>query len=130
MKTNSDGRRYQKIKSGIYQEPLIGSSSNFKLKLRGPNQNRKLLEMKTTSNGRKKVKVEYLSNLLFDPLGKIIENPRGNVECGSAQPSLFFIVNNSPLGAFFCSLKWNVKRARIIHVLNLGLLLCILLRRK
>jgi hypothetical protein len=32
------GRRTQNIKSGISQQPLIGYSSNFKLKLRGPNQ--------------------------------------------------------------------------------------------
>ena len=36
--------------SGIFQQPLIGSSSPFKLKLRGPNW--KLFEMKTTSDGR------------------------------------------------------------------------------
>jgi hypothetical protein len=40
MKTTSDGRRPQNIKSGIFQQPLIGSSSNFKLKLRGLNQNK------------------------------------------------------------------------------------------
>ena len=34
MKTTSNGRRPQNIKSGISQQPLIGSYSNFKLKLR------------------------------------------------------------------------------------------------
>ena len=34
MKTASKGRRHQNIKSGIHQQPLIGSYSNFKLKLR------------------------------------------------------------------------------------------------
>ena len=38
--------------NGISQQPLIGSVSNFKLKLWGPNQNRKLLETKTKYNGR------------------------------------------------------------------------------
>ena len=33
MKTASNGRRLQNIKSGISQKPLIGSYSNFKLKL-------------------------------------------------------------------------------------------------
>ena len=64
MKTTSNGRRPQNIKSWISQQPLIGSSSNFKLKLRGPNQNQKYmkwrrppmeddLQWKTTSNGRR-----------------------------------------------------------------------------
>jgi hypothetical protein len=58
------------IKSGISQQPLIGSSTNLKLKPRGPNQNKIWLERKTTSDGRrppieddlKILKVEYLSN--------------------------------------------------------------------
>jgi hypothetical protein len=37
---------------GISQHPLLRFSSNFKLKLRGPNQNKILLEMKTTSDER------------------------------------------------------------------------------
>ena len=32
------------IQSGISQQPLIGYSSNLKLKLRGPNQNHKCLK--------------------------------------------------------------------------------------
>jgi hypothetical protein len=44
MKTTSNGRRPQNIKSGISQQPLIGSSSNFKLKLRGPHKNKKCLK--------------------------------------------------------------------------------------
>jgi hypothetical protein len=59
MTTNR--RRPKNLKSGIYQQPLVGSYSNFKmkllgsneddlqLKLRGPNKNKKMLEMKTTS---------------------------------------------------------------------------------
>ena len=42
-----------KYKSGISQQQLIRSSTNFKLKLREPNQNKIWLEMKTTFNGRR-----------------------------------------------------------------------------
>jgi hypothetical protein len=35
MKMTSSGRRPQNIESGIFQQPLIGSYSNFKLILRG-----------------------------------------------------------------------------------------------
>ena len=63
MKTISRGRRPQNIKGGIYYQQLIWSSSNFKIKLRGTNQNWKLPAIKTTSNGRQPqiLKVEYLS---------------------------------------------------------------------
>ena len=44
MKTTSNGRRPQNNKSWISQQHLIGSSSNFKLTLRGPNQNKKCLK--------------------------------------------------------------------------------------
>ena len=47
----SNGRQPQNIKSGISQEPLIEFSSNFELKLRKPNQNEILLQMKMTLNG-------------------------------------------------------------------------------
>jgi hypothetical protein len=40
------------IKRGISQQPLLRFSSNFKLKLRGPTQNKILLEMETTSDER------------------------------------------------------------------------------
>ena len=36
MKNTSNGRRHTNIKTGISQQPLIGSCSNFKLKLRLP----------------------------------------------------------------------------------------------
>ena len=52
MKITSNGKCPQHIKSGISQNPLIGSSSNLKLKIRGQNQNKKSLAMKTSSNGR------------------------------------------------------------------------------
>ena len=43
---------FQNIKSGISHQPLIGSSSNFKLKLRVPNQtkNRRRKTLKQISN--------------------------------------------------------------------------------
>ena len=51
------GRWPQNIKIGIFQLPLIGSSSNFNHKLMGPNQSKKSfneddIQWKTTSNGR------------------------------------------------------------------------------
>ena len=55
MKTTSDGRWPQNIKSGISQQPLIGSSSNFKLKLRGLNQN-------WNEDDLKILKLEYINN--------------------------------------------------------------------
>ena len=51
-KTTSNGRRPQNIKSLISQQPLVRFYSNFKLHLRGPNQNQ-MLKAKTTSNGRR-----------------------------------------------------------------------------
>jgi hypothetical protein len=61
-KTNSNGRRppIEDDLKILNVEYLNNTDKG------GPNRNRKLLKMKTTSNGRKKVKVEYLNNLLFD----------------------------------------------------------------
>ena len=56
----SKGRRPQNIKNLITQQPTIGSSSNFELKLRVPNQNKKILEMKMNFNGRLPLMVEDL----------------------------------------------------------------------
>jgi hypothetical protein len=42
MKKTSKGRQPQNKHSGISQQLLIGSSSNFKLKLRGPNKKGRL----------------------------------------------------------------------------------------
>jgi hypothetical protein len=47
MKRTSDGGQNQNIKSGISQQPLIGSSSNFKLKFCLK------FKMKMTSDGRR-----------------------------------------------------------------------------
>ena len=47
MKKTSNGRRPQNIHSGISQQPLIGSSLNLKLKLRGPNKKGTMLVIKT-----------------------------------------------------------------------------------
>ena len=59
MKTTSNGRQHQNIKSWISKQPLIGSSLNFKLKQRGTNQNNKFPPME---DDLKQLKVEYLSN--------------------------------------------------------------------
>jgi hypothetical protein len=45
-------RQPQNIKGGIYQQPHIGTYSNFKLKFIWPKHILKILQMKTTSNGR------------------------------------------------------------------------------
>ena len=68
MKTTSNGRWPQNIKSWISQQPLIGSSSNFKLKLRGQNQNWNFLKWRQPpmEDDLKILKVEYLSNLSSD----------------------------------------------------------------
>ena len=52
------------MKSGISQQPLIKSFSNFKPELREQTQNGKVQESKTTFNRRlsQNTKVEYLSN--------------------------------------------------------------------
>jgi hypothetical protein len=53
LKMTFTGRQPQNIKTGISQQPLIGSSLNFKFKALGPDQNGKFIEMKMTSNGRR-----------------------------------------------------------------------------
>jgi hypothetical protein len=52
MKSASNGRQPQNIKSGTSQQPLIGSYSHFKLRLRWPKYSAQILQMKTTSRGR------------------------------------------------------------------------------
>ena len=52
MKTTSNGRQPQNIKSGISQQPLIGVYSNSKIKLRWTNYIIQILKIKMTSNGR------------------------------------------------------------------------------
>ena len=63
-KTTTNGRQPQNIKSWISQQPLIGSFSNFKLKLRGPNLNKKGLNWRRPliEDNLKISKVEYISN--------------------------------------------------------------------
>ena len=73
-KMTSNGRRPQNIERGISQQPLIGSYSNSKLKLRGQNHSLLWVVMKTTKPKLKTAwnenltlsKEEYLSNLLLD----------------------------------------------------------------
>ena len=69
IKTTCNGRQPQNIKSWISQQPLIGSSSNFKLKLRGPNKNNKCLKWRQLpmEDDLKILKIEYLSNHSSDP---------------------------------------------------------------
>ena len=79
IKTTSNGRRPQNIKSWISQQPLIGSSSNFKLKLRGLNQNQKCLKWRgpPMEDDIKISKVEYLRNHWSD-LPKILNLSSGD----------------------------------------------------
>ena len=64
MKTTSNGRRRQIIKNGISQQPLNEFSSNFQLKLRGPNQNKKYSKRRRPpmEDDLKILKLEYISN--------------------------------------------------------------------
>ena len=68
MKTTSTGRWPQNIKSWISQQPITGSSSDFKLNVLGLNQkhsgdqpNSKMLEMKPTSNEKNKNTKSWIS---------------------------------------------------------------------
>ena len=69
MKTTSNGRRPQDGRqpqnniSWISQQPVIGSSSNFKLKLMGTNENQKCLKWRQLpmEEDLKILKVEYLN---------------------------------------------------------------------
>ena len=49
----SNGIRPQNIKSGLSKQPLIGSYSNFKYRLRRPKQSVQIISMKMTSYGRR-----------------------------------------------------------------------------
>ena len=63
---------------GISQQVLVGSSQNLKLKHRGPNGKRNLLEMKKTSNGRQPQNIKkYLNNHLLD-LPQLLNLSLGN----------------------------------------------------
>jgi hypothetical protein len=70
MKTTSNGRWPQNIKSWLSHQPLIGSSSNFKLILRGPNQYKKIalnkeeLQWKMTCR-YKKLNISATTDLIF-----------------------------------------------------------------
>ena len=86
-KTSPNGRWPQNIKSWISQKPLIGPPSNFKHK-RSWDQtnvekgfNEEDLQWKTTFNWR----YDFVNR------GK----PRGNLECGSTQPSLFRVFSRN-----------------------------------
>ena len=49
--------------------------------------------MKTTSNGRRPQNIKSGKSWLMNSKGEIRGKFRGNLECGSAQPSLLFIFN-------------------------------------
>ena len=67
-KTANNGRRPQNNKSWISQQPLIGFLINFKLKLRGPNQNQTCLKQKRPlmEDDHKILKVAYISKCWLD----------------------------------------------------------------
>jgi hypothetical protein len=72
-------------------------NSNFKLRLRRPKQSVQILRMKMEDD-LKILKAEYLSNHCMDRdlwvlRGKLEEMVRGNLECGSAQPSLLSLLS-------------------------------------
>ena len=68
MKTTYNVRQPQNIKSWISQQPLFGSSSNFKLNLRGPYQNQKFLKLRghPMEDDLKILKIKYISNRWSD----------------------------------------------------------------
>ena len=70
METTFNVRRPQNYKSVISQLPLTGSYLDLKFKLK----------IKNTST--------FLKTMTNFSSGKFRGNPRGNLECGSAQPSL------------------------------------------
>ena len=68
--TSHNGRQPRYIKTWISQQPLIGSSSNLKHKLMGPNQIKKN-EMKTTFNngrGSQNIRSEIYQQVLVGSL--------------------------------------------------------------
>ena len=83
-----NGRLPKNIKRGIFQQPLIGSYSNFKLKLRRPHHILKNLKMKTMEDDLRGKMTSKCAECEFF-WGAIRRKLRGNLECGSAQPSLF-----------------------------------------
>ena len=70
MKKTSNRRRPQNIKSWISLQPMARSFSNFKLKVRGPNQNHKWLKERQPpmEEDLKIIKVEGLSSRWSDLL--------------------------------------------------------------
>ena len=76
MKMTSDGSwpimedNLKNLKNLISQHPLFGTSSKFKLKLIGPNQNQEIIEMKMTSNGWWPLKEKDLKILNIKYLSK------------------------------------------------------------
>ena len=121
MKTTSNRRRPQNIKNWISQQPLIGSSSNFILKLRGTNTNKKCLKLRQPpmEDDLKILKIEYLSNQWSD-LPSSLWKIRGKLECGSAQPSLFGIKMCPVLVSF---LSFEAKHSGSLFFLTLKIVI-------
>ena len=93
----SHERRPQNIKSGISQQPLVGSYSNFKLKLWGPNHILKSSKWRwpPTEDNLKLLKVEYLSNHCIDRdlwvlRGKLEENPEEILSVALLSPACLY----------------------------------------
>jgi hypothetical protein len=86
----------KKFKSGISQQPIIGSNSKF----RWPNHIFKFSKRRRApmENNLKILKVKHLCNHFMDlDLGQNWRKTQRKLECGSAQPSLLWIhgsVNN------------------------------------
>ena len=88
-KTTSNRRRSQNIKSWIYQQQLFGSYSNFRPML---NHIFKCLKWRLPTmedNFRCKDDLKACRIWLLISQGQIRGKLRGNLECDSAQPSLF-----------------------------------------
>ena len=51
MKMTSNGKQFRNIKTGISQQPFIGSYSKFKGRLRRPMQDVQIPQIKMTSHG-------------------------------------------------------------------------------
>ena len=58
MRLTSHGRQPQNINSGISQQSLLRSDSNFKLMLMWPKQSLQILKMKTTSHRRRPLNIK------------------------------------------------------------------------
>jgi hypothetical protein len=66
MKITSNGRLHQDIKNGISQQLLVRYFSNFKFKLRGPNQNiqwPRIIKYRMLVRGKSEENLEVISSV-------------------------------------------------------------------